>query len=48
MRVLGFMVIPTAPAPAAASRHRGTPRRSAAPRRAARAARNHRARRRRA
>jgi hypothetical protein len=48
MRVLGFMVIPTAPAPSAASRHRGAPRRTATPRRAVRAARNHRARRRRA
>jgi len=48
MRVLGFMVIPTAPAPSAASRHRGAPRRTATPRRAAQAARNHRARRRRA
>jgi hypothetical protein len=43
MRVLGFMVIPTAPA--AASRHRGARRRTATPRRATRAARNHRARR---
>ncbi len=48
MRVLGFMVIPTAPAPSAASRHRGAPRRTPTPRRAAQAARNHRARRRRA
>ena len=48
MRVLGFMVIPTAPAPSTASRHRGAPRRTATPRRAAQAARNHRARRRRA
>jgi len=48
MRVLGFMVIPTAPAKSAASRHRGAPRRTASPRRAAQAARNHRARRRRA
>jgi hypothetical protein len=46
MRVLGFMVIPTAPS--AASRHRGVRKRTATPRRAARATRNHRARRRRA
>jgi hypothetical protein len=48
MRVLGFMVIPTAPARAAATRPRGARRRSAAPRRLARASGNHRARRRRA
>jgi hypothetical protein len=45
MRVLGFMVIPTAPGPSAASRHRGARRRTATPRRAARAAGNHRGRR---
>ena len=42
MRVLGFMVIPTA---ASAARHPGARRPAAAPRRTARASRNHRARR---
>jgi hypothetical protein len=45
LRVLGFMVIPTAPARSAASRHRGARRSTPAPRRTARASRNHRARR---
>ena len=43
MRVLGFMVIPTAAS--AARRHPGARRPAAAPRRTARASRNHRARR---
>jgi hypothetical protein len=47
MRVLGFMVIPTAPMPSGA-RHRGARRQTAASRRPARASGNHRARRRRA
>jgi len=45
MRVLGFMVIPTAPGSSAARRHPGARRPAAAPRRTARASRNHRARR---
>jgi hypothetical protein len=46
MRVLGFMVIPTAPAASAAARHRGGRRPKPAPRRTARASGNHRPRRR--
>jgi hypothetical protein len=45
MRVLGFMVIPTASTPSGASRHRVARRQTAAPRRTARASGNHRGRR---